>query len=824
MKSSTFRLLCSFFLLFATIFLGISFSIYGQTTRIRGVVVDSDTNEPLPFVNISFKGTNIGTITDFEGRFFLETRYPGDSITISYIGYHSQSIQIKKTAYQELSIQLKPESVFIDAVVIKPGENPAHRIIRNVIANKVKNNPDNIESYSSEVYNKLQIDINNVDESMKEKRLLRQFKFVFDYQDTNAITGKIFLPIFITEALSDYYYQKNPRFEHENIKASKVSGFSNESVSQFTGKLHQSVNLYDNFINVFDQGLVSPIANSGFFYYKYYLVDSAFIENRWCYQISFRPKRKQEPTLTGDFWVNDSTWALVRVQVRLSADVNLNFVNDLVANIEYQPINDTLWFHSVTKIFADFNLSNRTTGFFGTKTTVYKDVKINEPIPERVLQSKDRVVVSENALINDNNFWVEARPFELSPKEASIYSLVDTVMQVPMFKTFADIFEVVVNYYYIIGYIEIGPYYKTYSFNEIEGNRFRISGRTSNKLSNRFMISAFAAYGDKDERFKWGLEGLYIFKRIPRQTFLLSYSKDIEQLGQSPYALTEDNILTSVLRRNPNFKLTLVNELRTEYLKEWFTGFSNTISVSNRELFPTEYIPFTTPDQITSYDKLTTTSFSLNTRWVKNERFVTGQFERVSLGSQYPEINIDITGSYKGFLGSDFSYLKLHFNYYHKAQINPIGYLRYIIDAGKIFGTVPYPLLQLHEGNETYAFDRYAFNMMNYYEFASDQYISLYLEHHFQGFFLNRIPLMRKLMWREVVAAKALVGSMNQSNRDVFALPLGLNSLNSPYLEVSAGVENIFKVVRVDALWRLTHLDNPNIEKFGIRMGFQIIF
>jgi len=310
---------------------------------------------------------------------------------------------------------------------------------------------------------------------------------------------------------------------------------------------------------------------------------------------------------------------------------------------------------------------------------------------------------------------------------------------------------------------------------------------------------------------------------MPRQSLMVSYSKDIEQLGQSPNALVEDNILTSILRRNPNYKLTLVNDIRMEYHKEWFTGFSNTISLTNREIFPTEYIPFISPDQSQNYEKLTTTSATLNTRWVKNERFVTGKFERVSLGSTHPEISLTLTGSLKG-LASDFSFLKVNFNYYHKTNINPLGYIRYIIDAGKIFGDVPYPLLQLHEGNETYAFDRYAFNMMNYYEFASDQYISLYLEHHFQGFFLNRIPIMRKLKWREVVAAKGLIGSIRNENRNIYEFPVGLYSVSNPYLEASVGVENIFKVVRFDALWRLTHLDHPNIEKFGLRMGFQIIF
>lgn len=338
------------------------------------------------------------------------------------------------------------------------------------------------------------------------------------------------------------------------------------------------------------------------------------------------------------------------------------------------------------------------------------------------------------------------------------------------------------------------------------------------------MISGFAAYGDKDNRFKYGLGGLYMINKSPREAVSIDYKSDIEQLGQSPNALTEDNILTSILRRNPNYKLSLVKEFTLSYQKEWITGFSNSITFNHKVVFPTEYIPFTQVSDGAMLPRITNAMLTINTRWQKDERFVAGEFERVSLGSPYPELNFNVSGGLKGVLNSDYDFLKLHFNYYHKFNINPFGYARLIVDAGKIFGKVPYPMLQLHEGNETYAFDRYAFNMMNYYEFASDQYVSVFFEHHFQGFFLNRIPLMRRLKWREVAAGKFLVGSISDENKNVLEFPLGLNEVSEPYYEVSVGVENIFKVFRVDAMWRLSHLENPDIEKFGVRVGLQIIF
>lgn len=795
-----------------------------QLTKIRGKVVDQDTKELLSFVSLAFKGTSIGTITDFKGEFFLETRGATDSLLVSYVGYNQKSFAVKKGQYQELNIELKATTFSIEGVTIVPGENPAHPILRKIIKNKWRNDPERLESYSYESYNKIEIDLNNVDDEMKKKKIFKQFQFVFNYVDTNAITGKTYLPVFISEAISDYHYQRSPKVEKELIKATKISGVNNESVAQFTGKIYQKINLYDNYINVFDQGLVSPIADGGLFYYKYYLIDSAFIGNNWCYQISFKPKRKMEPTFTGDFWVHDTTWAIVKAQVRLAEFVNLNFVNDLVANAEYQKVNDTLWFPKQIALFVDFNLTDKTTGFFGRKTTAYSHVKIKEPVEDSIQAIPTNVVVQEGALNQDEKYWGKTRPFNLTDKEAKIYEMVDSVKQVPMYKTFFDIVNMFVNYYYVVGYIEIGPYYKSYSFNEIEGNRFRISGRTSNKFSKKLMLSSFVAYGDKDNRFKYGFGAMYMLNKKPREVLKAEYKTDIEQLGQSQYALTEDNILTSVLRRNPNYKLTLVNELSGNYQKEWWAGFSNTLNLSYKTIFPSDSIHFNQVSNNSAVPRIVNTSLTFGTRWLKDEKYVTGEFERVSLGSKYPEINFEITGSAKGILGSDFSYVKLHFNYYHKFSINPFGYARLIVDAGKIFGTVPYPLLQLHEGNETYAFDRYAFNMMNYYEFASDQYSSLTVEHHFQGFFLNHIPLMRRLKWREVVTGKFLVGSISDSNMKMLKFPTGMGEVSKPYSEVGAGIENIFKVIRVDVTWRLTHLDHPNIQTFGVRAGLQIIF
>jgi len=803
-----------------------SVSTYGQITKVRGIIRDSETKEPVAFANVTFKNSTIGTITNTDGEYFLETRKLYDSLLVSFVGYKPQAKSIQTNIFQEIDFSMTPNVFALEEIVVLPTENPAHPILRNIIANKKKHNPSKFESYSYKLYNKLELDVNNVDEEFKKSRLFKDFQFIFEYVDTSTITGKPYLPIFITETLSDYYYTQNPEKEREVITASKISGFENASLSQFTGKMYQDINIYENYQSVFEPGFVSPIADFGLMFYKYYLIDSAFIGDKWCYQISYIPKRKQERTFRGDFWVNDTSFAIVKIQMRMAKDVNINYINDFVAEYEFEPVDDSLWFVKNEKMFFDFNLSDKSTGFFGRKTTSYMDIDLNNPPPEHIIKLNEDIIVKEDAIVNDMQFWDANRPMKLTPKEKSIYNMVDSIQQVPIYTTFEKVVSMFVMYHYEIGNFQIGPYYKLYSFNEIEGNRYRFGGETSNNFSTKYKVNAHVAYGDKDNRFKYGLGYIYMFDRNPRITLEMQYKHDIQQLGQSPNALTEDNFFTSILRRNPNYKLSMVDDFSTTFEKEWFQGFTSKITFNYRNIESNQYVLFqkTNLTDTISFNYITTSELTLNARYAKNEKFVRGDFNRLSLGTHSPAFTLNLTAGLKNVFNSDYEYYKINFSVEDKIHMGLFGHLKFIVDAGKLFGTVPYPLLKLHEGNETYALDRYAFNMMNYYEFASDIYASLYLEHHFQGLFLNKIPVMRKLKWREVVSAKGVIGDLSDRHKSIMDYPDGLYKVNDPYFEASVGIENILKILRVDAMWRLSQLDHDDIQKFGLRVGVQIVF
>lgn len=784
-----------------------------------GVITDSASKEPIPFANLILKGTSIGATTNFDGEYSIESNSKSDTLLVSYVGYYSQYKVVKLHKFQVIDIVLSPSSQSLSEVVITPGENPAITILKKVIKNKDKHNRENYDGYSYEAYNKIQLDANNISDKFRKRKVFKQFQFVFDNIDTSTVNGKAYLPLFLTETLSDFYFKRSPKSTREVIRASKVSGVENESFSQYLGDMYQNVNIYDNFIMLFEKNFVSPIANNATLFYKYYLIDSTFIGNKWCYKLMFKPRRKQELTFTGDLWIHDTTFAVKKVNVRIANDANINFISDLIAIQEFDLVDETHWMIVKDNVVIDFNVLEDTktsTGFYGHKSTSYKNFKFDEVTNNDVFSSQIHVIVKDSSFQKSEEFWTAARHDTLTHDENIIYKMVDSVKNMPVFKTYIDVIQMIVTGYYVKGNFEIGPYASMYSFNQLEGNRFRLGGRTSNDFSTKIMYNGHVAYGTKDEKFKYGGGLIYMKSKNPRRTFNAQYKYDIEQLGQSQNAFREDYILGSILRRNPLDKLSMVEEFLVSYEHEWFTGFSNTFNLIHRDIFPVGKSEFKFEQNGNMLNSITTSEVRLDLHFAYKEKYMMGEFERVSLGTIYPVLDIQYSHGFNNIWESNYSYEKLQMNLTHWFNIRSFGWSKYIIETGKVFGELPYPLLKLHEGNETYSFDEQSFNTMNYYEFVSDKYLSLYYTHHFDGFFLNHIPLMRKLKWREVVFGKGVVGTLSDKNKKYSSFPASLNELNKPFFEGGVGVENILKIIRIDAVWRLSHLNNPDINKFNI--------
>jgi len=830
-----------FFLLSLTLLL----KGYAQvTTKVSGKVSDALTNEPLPFASVVFKGTTIGGPSDMSGNYSIEISKKVDSITVHVLGYTPVTMRVQYGKTQVINFSLRLQQFELQAVEIKAGENPADVIMRKVIDNRDKNNRENIPAYEYEVYNKLEFDISNISEKFMKQKVLRPIAFVFKNIDSTVTNKKPFLPVFVSESISDLYVKNNPTRKKEIIRATKLSGVENATVSKFLGDMYQNINIYNNFIDLFKKSFVSPVSSGGFFFYKYYLVDSSYIDNQWCYKITFKPKRKQELTFTGEMWIHDTTFAVKKVNMRMAQDANINFVEDLAIVQEFVLVDSNAWMKKKDIYVVDFlsDSKKESMGFIGRKTTSYKNFVVNRPRPDSFFADGEEISMTDSAFKKDETYWAEARHDSLSAQEKAVYHMVDTIKTLPVYRTYVDIITFLVTGYKTFGKIEIGPFPKMYSFNQYEGNRFRIGGRTNYDFNKYLRLEGYAAYGSLDDEFKYSGSFKYYLSKKPWQTFGAEYKKDVEEFGQSqsafqgyPVVGRQDDdvfqggdIVSSIIRRVRTNKFTTIEEYSGFFETDWKPGVSTKLQLSHRFFVPLgdlDYAYYTGEgNTLPIRNALVTSEVSITTRIAFKEKFIEGKRERISLGSKYPIIFINYTHGFKDVFKGDFSYNKVSVRIDAKALLKPLGYSLIAVEAGQTFETLPYPLLEVHHGNETFSYRHYAFNMMNYYEFFSDRYAMIIFSHHFNGIFLDKIPLLRKLKLREVANAKSVIGSLRQANRDILVHGSQLTSLTHPYYEAGLGIENILKIIRVDAIWRLNYLDKPNVSNFAIMGSLQLSF
>lgn len=815
---------------------GITLPSWAQTTRISGRVYDAASGEPLPFVNIAFLNSRIGTTSDMNGNYLLETFYATDSLRATFVGYVPMTVKVKRDQSQRIDFALRESKVDLEEMVVRaPTENPAFTILRRVIAHKPVNNREKLSAYEFAAYNKVEFDLNNITEEFTQKKLFKHFAFIFDNIDSSD--AKPYLPIFMTETLSEVYYRQKPRTRREVIRGTKVSGIENESVSQFMGDMYQNVNIYENFLLIFGKNFVSPIADGGRGFYDYYLTDSAWVGRNWCYRLEFKPKRVQELAFQGTLWIADTSYAVRIIEAGIAEGANLNYVQAFRVRQEYEEVAHEVWMLTRDELVVDLNVirdtgkpnKNVVQGFYGRRTATYKDFVIGQLRDDAYYAGVDEVVIARDPDSESSTYWEENRHVPLTEKETAIYHMVDTMKTIPQFRTYVDIVSTIVTGYYPKGMVEIGPYFTTLSFNQVEGARLRLGGRTSNAFSKNVEFEGYMAYGLRDDEVKYGLGGRAFITKEPRQLVGLYFKRDIEQLGQSQNAFREDNLLSSVFRRNPANRLTMTEEVRTYYEREWFTGFSNMLLFRHRIMAPRGILVYERPvegGEPENVASITTSEVALNTRFAYKEKFVSGEFNRVSLGTLWPVLDVHLALGIPDLFSSDYGYQKLVMRVQQRIPLGALGYFQYSVAGGKMWGTVPYPLLFIHSGNETFYYDEQAFNMMNYFEFLSDRFAHLMMDWHLDGQLFNRIPLFRRLRWREVLTFKAVAGTLDRARheQEMLFLPNMYDLSGGPYMETSAGIENIFRILRVDALWRLAYRDHPNVPLWTIRMKLYINF
>ncbi len=800
---------------------------------IEGIVNDYTTAEPLSFATVFFAGSGVGLRADIDGKFRLETEiFPNDTLMVSILGYAKKAIRIDTTlSYQKLNIVMERGAVQIRDVIFKYDRNPGLTLVKKVIKNKPLNNYDKASNYSYEVYNKLEMDINKIPKkSFKQSPILKKFDFVQNFIDSTS-EDKPFLPLFLTETISDYYYQKKPKKTKEFIKGSRISGYKNQSVSQMLGSMYQNINFYDNSIPIFNVGFVSPIANDAALFYKYEITDTQWVNNKLCYQVAFMPKRSGEHTFNGDFWVHDTDYAIQKMNMIVTKEQNINWVNKVTMMQEFTCLEDTLWFLTKDKFYVDFlpPHGDKIAGFLGRKTTTYKNIVVNSDEIVNIIEGKKNRADTEldkDALNKDENYWNTVRHDSLTKNEKAIYKMIDTIQSLPVYKKYYNIFYLLGTGIKEVGPLEIGPVYNFYSRNSVEGPRFRISLGTTPKLFKNIYLKAYIAYGTLDQRIKYNASALWLLKRHPRRYIYAEYKHDIDNsVSQYDEAGSLDNIFSTIGRKsNVPWKLAFVDKKRVEYYHSYFNGFSTMLSFEQKQFTPYSPLPhlgiFYTSDGLPS-TTINTTEIGLECRFAYKEQFVEGNYYRTSLGTKYPIIKLYAGLGLKNVLSGDYAYTKLRLTVSDNIKIKRAGSVYYNLFAGKVFGTMPYPILEVHPGNEFYYYNLHAFSMMYRYEYISDLYTGAIIEHSLGSLFFKYIPYVKKLKMRTFWNVKGVYGNLSTANQLLnFNKGYYFQSLaKSPYLEVGTGIENILKVLRVDFVWRILPYRTPTNDSYYRRFG-----
>lgn len=814
--------------------------VLAQETIVQGKVTDAASGDPIPFVNVVFKGTTVGGTTDFDGKFLIKTSKPVDSVVATYIGYRPRTKAIKPGVSQTITFQLEEDVINLQEVVIKAGENPAFEVLRNVVRNKNKNDKRKFTAYEYDTYTKIEIDVDNISDKLREKKFMKKITQVLDSVDRIAgEDGKPILPLFITESVSKLYYRDDPSLKTERVLNTKIHGVGIEdgtTVMQVVGSSFQEYNFYQNWLNILTKEFVSPIADGWRLYYEYDLTDSLYVGNHYCYRLDFFPKSPQELAFTGTMWITKKEFALKQIDVTMGKQANINFVEKLKIQQELEPTPEGAWLPVKNRVLIDVGeLSANSAGMLAKFYTSNKNFVVNKPYSPAFYERP--IQIAEDAqLYKDEKSWDTLRHEPLTETEVSVYKMIDTLKNIPIIRTYTDILKIVLDGYVKVGKVELGPYLTGVAWNNIEGFRLQGGFKTNYQFSKKFILGGQIAYGFDDERIKYSANFQHILSRDRWTTFSLRARRDLTRLGVDDENLADNPIFLAATRWGFFRRGFYMDEYRAAFQRELFKGFSQKVSFRHWNFTPTyAFGYYEDPSDLTTSpirDTFTTSEISIESRYARDEIFLQNDNERISLGtSKSPIITVRYTRGFKGAFGSDFEYDKLRFTLNKRIKTGPLGVGHATITSEYIFNTLPYPLLTLHLGNQSPFYSSITYNLMNYGEFVSDHYVALNYRQYMEGFLLNRIPLLQKLNWRLLATANVIVGGMRESNRSLIAKfnPVGEEALRAgyfinakPYVELGYGVENIFKFLRVDFVHRMSYLDNPDVRKFGVLFTAQV--
>ncbi len=854
-------------LFFCLVSLFISFDASAQ---IKGVVTDSLTNEPLMYITVQYEGKGVGAITNAEGEYQVETRKGWDELMFSAIGYITKRVKLTPDT-KILNVQLAPADVMLSEVVVKPKKekysrknNPAVDFMRKVIANKKALKLEENDYYQYQKYEKMKMSINDVTPEKMEKGIYKKFSFFKDQVEVSPKTNKMILPISIKETASRTIYRKSPKSEKtiiEGMNSTGIEEFFNtgDMLGTILNDVFSDINIYDDDIRLLQRRFVSPIGRGAITFYKYYLMDTLMVDKQECVHLTFVPQNPQDFGFTGHLYVvKDSTYAVKRCTMNLPKRTGVNFVDNMDIVQEYEQLPDGNWVLTDDDMTVELVFVKGIQGLEVQRTTKYTDYKFDE-IEPRLFRLKGNVIKEANMLAKSDEYWAKVRQVPLTKKESNMDIFMNRIEQIPGFKYVIFGAKALIENFVETGSkehpskVDIGPINTMITSNYVNGTRFRLSAMTTGNLHPHWSFSGYGAYGTKDKKWFYSGQAAYSFNKreyvlweFPKHYLAFKYTYDVMS-PMDKYLMTDKDNMFVGWKWTTVDQMSYIRDATLTYELETNSGFSVMAMARHRNDQPAGVLQYWKNNgkvagqwdaTNTLVHDMTTTELGVTLRYAPGETFVNTKQRRVPVSLDAPVFTLSHTAGVKGVLGGEYNFNLTELSLRKRIWFGSWGKLDVTARAGAQWNTVPFPLLNLPMANLSYITqNNESFNLIDNMEFLNDRYASLALSYDMNGKLFNRIPLIKRLKWRERFRIRGLWGTLTDKNNpyksnnpDLFLFPMrnGLPTSyvmgKTPYVEASVGIYNIFKLIHIEYVRRLTYTNMPGVQKDGIRFMILTIF
>lgn len=832
--------------------------------KISGVVTDKKTGEPVAFMNVFYDGKGIGTTTDLDGKYIVESRVGLNELTFSFVGYKTKKVKVNSGHFQTLNVQVEPDEVLLQEVTVKPKRerysrknNPAVIMMEKVIAAKKNNDLNKYPYHQFDKYQKLTLALNELTSDSLESGIFKKVPNLKDHIELCPETNKLILPVSVDETVSTEVFRNNPKSEKTIVKGVNSTGINEifntgDILNTMLHEVFTDVNIYDDQVRLLQYPFTSPIATSGAIqFYRYFIMDTLDVDNEKCFHLTFVPNNSQDFGFTGHLYVKaDSSYQVKRCTLNLPKKSDVNFVEhmEILQEFEQLPsgenvlVNDDMLVEILfNKLFSKFQVR---------RITRYDDYAFDD-LPNNLFKGKGKEVHEADAMMKDEDFWSKYRKVELTKSEDNMDSFLDRIQQIKGFKFVVFGLKALIENFVETSAgkskVDIGPINTLVGSNQFEGFRTRLSAQTTANLNKHFFAKGYMAYGFKDKRPKYNAEFEYSFdekKYLPREFPIKSITVGAGYDMVSPVdkfmPTDKDNLFTA-------FKITEVDQYMYQkkvyatYKQEYENGYSHHFGFRRTVDEPVGSLQYKKLNDGSLLKEITTTQFTAGIRYAPGETFINTKQRRLPLNLDAPVFTVEHTLGVKNLFGSDYNYNFTEVGVYKRIWMRSWGKIDAYLKGGVQWNKVPFNLLIMPAANLSYIMEYETFNLINNMEFLNDKYGSLDIGWDMNGKIFNRIPLLKKLKWREWVQVKVLWGTLSDKNNPfleenknddtLLQFPMRdgvytshLMEKNRPYVELAFGVHNIFKLLHIEYVKRLNYLENPYCNKDGIRLMVRMTF